>query len=149
MDRYIRFAAFSFIAVAGLSMLPVDLPQAAGDGTIVLQRTVQPRMATRPTMVPDPNPITVNPNISPQVQGLMSTTELDDGDFAQVTSGSTLTRHIMPAGHIPGLNAGSSQSLPGAGGGSAPGASGNAIANQVNSAVKQGLAPLQALTGGR
>jgi hypothetical protein len=25
---------------------------------------VQPRVATRPTMVPDPNPVTVNPNIS-------------------------------------------------------------------------------------
>ncbi|CAD5110391.1 hypothetical protein [Zestomonas carbonaria] len=149
MDRYIRTTAFSLIAVAGLSLLPVAPPHAAGDGTIVLNRTVQPRMATRPTMVPDPNPITVNPNISPQVRGLMESTELSDGDFAQVTSGSSLNRHILPGGHIPGLNTGAAQTLPGAGGGAGVGAGGNSISNQVNSAVKQGLAPLQVLTGGR
>jgi hypothetical protein len=125
---------------------------AAGDGTIVIQREVQPRVAFRPTMVPDPNPVTVNPNISPQVKSMLDNTELSDGDFARIITGNRMTRMPVPDGHLPGLNtAGSNtgaQGVPGLSAGHA-GGGGNSIANQVNRGVQQGLAPLRILTGDR
>ena len=118
----------------------------AGDGTIVLQRDVQPRVATRPTMVPDPNPITVNPNISAQVR--QQTGELSDSEFASVTSGSSLQQRIVPNGTLVGMDKGSNQSLQSNPLGSNGGAGGG-IANSVNRTVQQGLSPLRMLTGDR
>lgn len=151
MGSHSRIVGVTVALTCCAAMLPIQPAFAGGDGTIVIQRTVQPRIATRPTMVPDANPITVNPNISPQVSATMATTELDDGEFAQITTGSSLTQQILPGGNLPGMNntAGNMQSMPGVSGGSLPGASGSSISNQVNGAVKQGLAPLQILTGGR
>ncbi|CDF84229.1 hypothetical protein ACA097_26265 [Pseudomonas sp. QL9] len=118
----------------------------AGDGTIVLQRDVQPRVATRPTMVPDPNPTTVNPNVSRQV--IQQTNELSDTDFAGVTSGSSLQQRILPNGQLVGMDNGANQSLTnnplGGGGGGGAG-----ISNSVNRTVQQGLSPLRMLTGDR
>lgn len=118
----------------------------AGDGTIVLQRTVQPRVATEPVMVPDQNPITVNPNISAQVN--QQTGELNDTDFARITSGSSLQQRILPNGQLVGMDNGANQSLTnnplGGGGGGGAG-----ISNSVNRTVQQGLSPLRMLTGDR
>ena len=47
--------------VSGASLIP---SAHAGDGVIVLERTVQPHVATRSLMRPDPNPTTVNTNVS-------------------------------------------------------------------------------------
>ncbi|QJP09143.1 hypothetical protein [Pseudomonas multiresinivorans] len=131
--------------VASISLCPTVQ---AGDGTIVLQRQVQPRVATRPTDIPDPNPITVNPNISDQVVRQTGNAELSDSDFAGVTSGSTLERHILPGGTLVGMDNGSNQSLNNGSLGGGMGAGGG-ISNSVNRTVQQGLSPLRMLTGDR
>ncbi|MDE1166555.1 MAG: hypothetical protein PW845_14515 [Pseudomonas sp.] len=120
--------------------------QAAGDGVVVIQREVQPRVATRPTMVPDPNPTTVNTNPSALVTRVTSH-ELSDGDFAGISSGNSITRTIMPDGNLRGLG-GAQQQLPGMSAGHG-GGSGNSISNTVNQAVTQGLSPLRMLSGDR
>lgn len=126
--------------------------QAEGNGVIVLTRDVKTRPAIR-TDRPDPDPQTVNTNASARVLG--QTNELSDGDFAHVASGSTVTRVLLPAsGGVRGVNA-VPTTLPGMGslgaaGGSGGGAgAGAGISNRVGSAVSNGLAPLQMLTGGK
>jgi len=121
----------------------------AGDGTIILNRTVQPRMATTPTMVPDPNPVTVNPNISPQVNRLTSN-ELSDNDIAGVSSGTGLAGRVLQNGTLTGshgIDQTAGQGLPGMNAGHS--GTGNSISNTVNRSVSQGLAPLRILTGSR
>ena len=123
---------------------------AAGDGSIVIQRELQPRVAFRQTMVPDPHPATVNPNVSPQINRMIDSTELSDGDFAQITSGNRISQIVAPDGHLRALGSntpGSAQGVPGLNAGHAGG--GNSISSQVNRSVQQGLAPLGALSGGR
>ena len=123
----------------------------AADGVIVISREVQPRMATRAPMIPDPNPRTVNANPSSTVQRAVNSYELNDVDFAGVTSGASLHRQILPSTHLPGLS-GSSQSsaqgLPGMRAGHGGGA-GSSVSNQINRSLQQGLAPLKILTGDR
>lgn len=123
---------------------------AAGNGTLVIQREVQPRPAIRPTGTPDPHPNTVKVDQSARI--MRQTNELSDGDFASVASGSSVSRVLVPdaSGNIRGMGA-IPTSLPGLRGGSGPGAgaSGNSISNTVNQSVQRGLAPLQTLTGGR
>ncbi|MFR0690506.1 hypothetical protein ACLUTX_13980 [Enterobacterales bacterium AE_CKDN230030158-1A_HGKHYDSX7] len=121
----------------------------AGDGTIVLQRVVQPRVATRPTDIPDPNPVTVNPNISEQVVRQTNNGELSDSDFARVTSGSSLERHILPGGTLVGMDNGANQTLNGNSMGAGAAGGGAGISNSVNRTVQQGLSPLRMLTGDR
>lgn len=124
----------------------VNLPAfAAGDGVIVIQRTVQGHMAGRSPGV-DPNPTTVNANPAPQV--LRATNELGDSDFAGISSGSSITRAILPGGNLPGLvNNGGGIGL-GAGGAAAHGGgSGSSIAGTVNGAISSGLAPLNNISG--
>lgn len=120
---------------------------AAGDGVIVIQREVQPRIATRPTMRPDPNPVTVNTNMSREVNAAVNT-ELSDGDIAGINTGSSVTRLMMPDGNLRGLSAVTGSALPGVSAGHSGGAGGG-ISNTVNSALSQGLAPLQMMTGGK
>lgn len=120
----------------------------AGDGTIVIQREVQPRVAFRPTMVPDPHPVSVNPNVSSQVNHQMRGLELNDSDFAHVTSGQRLNGTNLAEGHLPGLESPAGARLPGLSAGRAS-SGGNSISSQVNRSVQKGLAPLQNLTGGR
>lgn len=126
-------------------------PAIAGDGTIVLQRVVQPRVATRPTMVPDPNPVTVNPNISGQVVQMTGSAEVSDSEFARVTSGSSIQRLIVPNGGLMGMENTTNRTVSNmgmvSGARSADGTSG--VSGQVGHAVQTGLAPLQILTGGR
>ncbi|MBO3275478.1 hypothetical protein [Pseudomonas schmalbachii] len=139
------------IALAGVASAPLySTAEAAGDGTIVLHRQVQPRVATSPVMVPDPNPTTVNPNRSEMVIRMTNSTELTDNDFAGITSGAGIERHVLPGGNIPGLNNNTNnQNLQQTivGGGSS-GRAGSGIANTVNNSIQRGLAPLGILTGG-
>jgi len=143
-----RIVGILVTLACGAASVPLCPVVQAGDGTIVLQRQVQPRVATRPTDIPDPNPITVNPNISDQVVRQTSNAELSDSDFAGVTSGSTLERHILPGGTLVGMDNGSNQSLNNGSLGGGMG-SGGGISNSVNRTVQQGLSPLRMLTGDR
>jgi len=120
--------------------------EAAGDGSVVIQRTVQPRMATRAPLQPDPNPLTVNTNVSAQVRSATSM-ELSDGDIAGISSGNAITHLIVPDGNLRGMGGGD-QALPGMSAGHG-GGSGGGIANTVNQAVSQGLSPLRILSGSR
>lgn len=115
---------------------------AAGDGVIVLDRTVNPHSYGRPVMTPDPNPTTVNANPNNRINGIVGN-ELGDGEFARVSSGSTITR--MVTNHtttLPGLS--NSNGLPGMNAGHG-GGSGNGISNQVNRSVQQGMGALNAI----
>lgn len=149
-SRIAPVLTLSLLAVTVL-VLPTQT-YAAGDGTIVIHREVQPRVAFRPTMVPDPNPITVNPNVSSQVKSMLDTAELSDGDFARINTGNRMTRLPVLDGNLPGFNATGSnpgnQGVPGLSAGHS-GGGGNSISNQVNRGVQQGLAPLRILTGDR
>src|SRR5690606_1343859 len=144
------------IPVLTLSLLAVLIlntqAYAAGDGVIVIQREVQPRVAFRPTMVPDPHPITANPNVSSQVKSMLEPAELSDGDFARINTGNRMTRMLEPNGNLPGFSTSGSnpgsQGVPGHSAGHS-GGGGNSISNQVNRGVQQGLAPLRILTGDR
>ncbi|OLF54169.1 hypothetical protein [Pseudomonas chlororaphis] len=134
-------------AVSSMLSLPV---QAAGDGRIVLDRDVQPHAVGRPPMHPDPYPTTVNANPSARVTQMTNNTELSDGDFAGVSSGSTISRNVMPNGsNLPGLNVvtnpnGMAGMSAGHGGGS-----GGAISGSINRSLSSGLAPLGRLAGGQ
>jgi len=152
------YALGSLLAISAV-LVPVEYVTAEGNGEIIIQRTVQPRVATRPTMTPDPNPLTVNPNVGPQVTGTLNgslgASELGDADFASVTSGSSINGFILPGGNLPGfaaqqgmINNTLSGSAATHGGGSGP-TSGAGISNQVNNALRSGLAPLQMLGGGK
>jgi len=148
MGRFNR-GLLSLVMIGCASSAAISLSvQAAGDGVIVLQRTVQPHVATRPLMRPDPNPLTVNANVSSRVTGQLDNTELSDGDFASVSSGATINRMLMPDGTtLRGMNTVSS-GLPGMDAGHS-GTATNTISGQVNRSVQQGLAPLRMLSGDR
>ena len=135
------------VLAMGAALIAVEAC-AAGDGSIVIQREVQPRVAFRQTLVPDPNPIAVNPNVSSQVSHQLRGLELSDGDFAHVISGQRLGNSIPVDGGLPGMPTSEGARLPGLAAGRA-GASGGGISGQVNRSVQRGLAPLQNLTGGR
>ena len=118
---------------------------AAGDGVIVVERQVQPYAIGR-SRGQDPYPNTVNANPSAQVNRAMNH-ELSDNDIAGISSGSSITRSIMPNGDITGLNSlGGAHNL-GAAGAAAHGSSGSGIAGTVNGAISSGLAPLNNISG--
>lgn len=119
--------------------------QAAGNGEIVLTRTVQPHAVGNPPMHPDPDPLTVN--ASPLVQVMSATRELSDGDFASVSSGTGITRSIMPTGStLPGLS--TSNGLPGMSNGHG-GGSGGTLSGTISNSISQGMRPLSALSQGK
>lgn len=147
-SRFVRTLPLILLASLGYGVAP---PSQADDGIIVLTREVQPRIATRPTLVPDPNPNTANANPSQTVDRAVSTLELSDSDFAKVTSGSGLQRQMLPNGQLPGLGStgpSTAQGLPGMSAGRS-GNAGSGISNQVNRTLQQGLAPLKMLSGAR
>ena len=125
----------------------LSLSAQADNGIIVITRDVQPRMATRAPVIPDPNPTTVNANPSQYV--LQQTHELSDGDFAGVASGSGISQMINTVGNNNlGGNIGTQNQLANQAGGRATGG-GNGIANMVNSSVQQGMGALKIITGDR
>lgn len=123
----------------------------AADGDIIILREVQPRSATRPPLVADPNPQVVNPKPNAVLDQAMG--ELTDGDFAAVTGGHGLRQQGMPAprevliaerGFQPGSGAGA---LPASRAAGHSGSGLGAVAGQVNRSLQQGLRPLQGLNG--
>jgi hypothetical protein len=124
----------------------ISLPVQADNGIIVITRTVQPRDATRPPLVPDPHPTTVNANPSAQI--LKQTNELSDGDFAGVSSGAGIASLITQQTNGLGTNINNQAQLPGMAAGHSAGA-GSGIANMVNSNIQQGLGALKIITGGQ
>ncbi|MNR09242.1 hypothetical protein D3C85_1254370 [compost metagenome] len=123
-----------------------SLPVQAENGVVVITRDVQPRNATRPPLVPDPNPVTVNTNPSAQV--LKQTNELSDGDFANISSGAGISSMVTQQTNNLGPNINNQTQLPNMAGGRSNG-SGSGIANMVNSNVQRGLGALKILTGGQ
>ncbi len=152
MDRNAsRISRPALLAMLLLSAMGAAIPAHSADGIIVITRDVQPRVATRPALLPDPNPRTVNANPSSTVIRATNSFELTDADFAGVTSGSTLQRQMLPNGQLPGLSnstQASSHGLPGMRAGQGGGAGSN-VSNQINRSLQQGLAPLKILTGDR
>jgi len=123
-----------------------SVPVQAENGIIIITRDVQPRIATRAPLAPDPYPTTANANPSAYV--LKQTNELSDGDFATITSGTGISSLITQQTNNVGGNIGNQTQLPNLAAGRGTG-SGNGISNMVNSSVQRGLAPLQILTGGK
>ncbi|MEB2653786.1 hypothetical protein SOP89_20655 [Pseudomonas siliginis] len=123
--------------------------QAEGNGVIVLNRDVQP-IAIGRNGGKDPYPTTVNANPSARINQTLSSTELTDGDFASVASGSSIRGNMTtPSSNLPGMNTLTNQNgLPGMRTGSG-GGSGASISNTVNRAMSTGLAPLTRMAGGQ
>ena len=136
------------VLLAGCALTSmVSLPVQADNGIIIIKRDVQPRMATRAPVAPDPNPTTANANPSQYV--LHQTNELSDGDFAGVASGAGISRMMNNIGsNNLGGNISTQNQLANQAGGRGTGA-GNGIANMVNSSVQQGMGALKIITGDR
>lgn len=122
---------------------------AAGDGSIVIQRTVQPYSIGRKAAAPDPYPVAVNANPSAQIIHALGGGELSDRDFAAISSGTSITRAMMPDGNLPGLSLinGVSNVSPGSAPGHSSGGGTGGIAGQINGSLRTGLSPLNALGG--
>lgn len=123
--------------------------QADGNGVIVLNRDVQPIPIGR-SGGKDPYPTTVNANPSARINQTLSNTELSDGEFASVASGSSIRGNInTPNSNLPGMNTLTNPNgMPGMSAGHG-GGSGSSISNTVNRAMSTGLAPLTRMAGGQ
>jgi hypothetical protein len=123
--------------------------QAEGNGVIVLNRDVQPIPIGR-SGGKDPYPTTVNANPSARINQAMTSTELNDGDFASVASGSSIRNNVItPNANLPGMNTLTNPNgMPGMSAGHG-GGSGASISNTVNRAMSTGLAPLTRMAGGQ
>ncbi|MHC8366648.1 hypothetical protein ACYZT9_12415 [Pseudomonas sp. ZT5P21] len=137
---------YSFLLIGCALGSSVSLPVQADNGIIIIKRDVQPRYATNPPVVPDPNPTTVNANPSKYILG--QTNELSDGDFANVASGAGITRLVDQGNNTLGGTITHQTQLSNLPAGRS-GNSGNGIANMVNSNVQQGLGALKIITGDR
>ncbi|MBK5511972.1 hypothetical protein [Pseudomonas sp. TH15] len=123
--------------------------QAEGNGVIVLNRDVQPIPIGR-SGGKDPYPTTVNANPSGRIDQAMTSTELNDGDFASVASGSSIRGGMSTAtGALPGTSVLTNPNgLPGMSAGHG-GGGGGAISNTINRSLSTGLAPLTRMAGGQ
>ncbi|HCS43972.1 MAG TPA: hypothetical protein DIW52_14290 [Pseudomonas sp.] len=123
--------------------------QAEGNGIIVLQREVQPVHIGRDGGK-DPNPTVVNVNPSERITQSLNNTELSDGEFANVASGSSIRNNNPQNGSgMQGLNVVTNPNgMPGMRAGNA-GGSGSAISGTINRAMTSGMAPLSRLAGGQ
>ncbi|WP_460928362.1 hypothetical protein [Pseudomonas sp. MC6] len=123
---------------------------AEGNGVIVLNRDVQPIPIGR-NGGKDPYPTTVNANPSARINSTMNSTELSDGDFAGVASGSAFrtVNNVQVGSNLPGLNTVTNPNgMPGMSAGHG-GGSGGAISGTINRAMSSGLAPLTRMAGGQ
>ncbi|MFK0271333.1 hypothetical protein [Pseudomonas asiatica] len=134
------------LLLMGCVLGSLSLTAQADNGIIVITRDVQTRNAVVPPLRPDPNPTTANANPSAHI--LKQTSELSDGDFANISSGAGISTLITQQTNNLGGNLNNQTQLPNLAGGRGTG-SGNGISNMVNSSVQRGLAPLQILTGGK
>lgn len=135
-----------FCVCRGLVLLLVcqAIPSFAGDGDVILTRTVQPRVATRAPLVPDPNPVKVN--VSPARQIERQTGELSDADFANVSGSLGAQERMFNLDNSGVLNNGQLRHS-GTSAGHSAGASSSGLGGQINRTVQQGLSPLQNLGG--
>lgn len=143
------------ICLIGLSIcVLMQFPAYAAGGDIIISREVQPRVATRQELVPDPNPQLVNPDQSTQIRDNLrsgrNAMEVTDSDFANVTTGTSLGRGLQIFTQHGDPTTGAMQSRSGLGitgsvGGGQAGGSSARIGNDVNRSVQQGLRPLQNL----
>jgi len=123
-----------------------SLPVHADNGIITIKRDVQVRNAVTPPLIPDPSPTTVNANPSKQI--LAQTSELSDGDFANVASGASISRMVVQGTDNLGGNITNQTQLSNLPAGRS-GNGGSGIANMVNSNIQQGLGALKIITGDR
>lgn len=122
--------------------------QAEGNGVIVLNRDVQPVHIGR-NGGKDPYPTTVNANPSDRISQATTSTELSDGEFASVASGSSIRNTLNTNTGVQGLNVvANPNGMPGMGAGHG-GGSGGAISGTINRSLSSGLAPLGRLAGGQ
>ena len=138
---------FSLLLIGCALGSSVCLPVQADNGIIIIKRDVQPRMAIRPPVAPDPNPTTANANPSKQI--LNQTSELSDGDFASVASGAGISRLVAQGTNNLGGNITNQTQLSNLPAGRSGNSGNNSIANMVNSNVQQGLGALRIITGDR
>jgi hypothetical protein len=132
-------------AAGATHSLPV---QAEGNGVIVLNRDVQPVHIGR-NGGKDPYPTTVNANPSDRINQAATSTELSDGEFASVASGSSIRNTINTNTGVQGLNVVTNPNgMPGMSAGHG-GGSGGAISGTINRSLSTGLAPLGRLAGGQ
>lgn len=146
MGKFNNKSFYSLLLIGCALGASVCVPVQADNGIIVITRDVQTRMATRAPVIPDPNPTTVNANPSQQI--LKQTSELSDGDFASITSGTGISGLInQGTGNLGGNISNQTQlsNLPAGRSGN----SGSGIANMVNSSVQRGLGALNIMTGDR
>ena len=144
------FARFLLIGCTISSILSFPA-QATDDGTIVLRRDVQPQAVGRPPLQKDPYPTTVSANPSARVIQSANNTELSDGDFAGVSSGSSIRggNNLPNGSNLPGLNVVTNPNgMPGMSAGHG-GGSGNAISGTINRSIGVGLSPLSNIGGGK
>jgi hypothetical protein len=137
---------YSFLLIGCTLGSAVCLPVQADNGLITITRDVQPRNATVPPLIPDPNPTTVNANPSQHV--LKQTSELSDGDFAGVASGAGISSLVTQNTNNLGGNISTQTQLSNLPAGRS-GNSGSGIANMVNSSIQQGMGAMKILTGDR
>ncbi|WP_053151512.1 hypothetical protein [Pseudomonas sp. Pf153] len=122
--------------------------QAESNGLIVLDRDVQPVHIGR-NGGKDPYPTTVNANPSDRIKQATSSTELSDGEFASVASGSSIRNAVNTNTGVQGLNVVTNPNgMPGMSAGHG-GGSGGAISGTINRSLSSGLAPLGRLAGGQ
>ena len=128
-------------------------PAFAGDGNIVLTREVQPRVATRPLLVPDPHPTVVN--VDPHEQVNRQTRDIDqlpheltDSDFANINSGLSQPNQLLGAGNPQALPSAQQHQIGAGAPGHGSGSLTSGIAGQINRSVQVGLRPLQNLNMG-
>lgn len=147
-------AAYIVATIALLAGAAAVSSAFAADGDIIISRDVQTRIATRKELTPDPNPQLVNPKpnavIDTGLRGNRLVGELDDSEFAAVSTGTRLTTQLLStqlpsANQSPALNA----QHPGVSGHNPVGHSGGGalgnVDSQINRSVQQGLRPLQIL----
>ena len=116
----------------------------AEEGEIVISRQVQPRVASVPSLVPDPAPRVVNPGSA----ALGAGTELNDGDFSRISSGRTITERTINDHVINGaISILPSHTLQRSTVSSSSVSRQGDIATQVSRSVQQGLRPLHILGG--
>ncbi|ROL77038.1 hypothetical protein BLX41_12815 [Pseudomonas protegens] len=131
-------------AVSAVYSLPV---LAAGNGEIIIQRTVQAQPLGRAPLQKDPNPVSVNTNPSALVNQ-MTGNEMTDGDFAGIRTGSLIRGTVLSGNNgVPGMNVlTNGNGLPGMAVGHGGGA-GASISGSINRSINTGMAPLKNIGG--
>lgn len=117
----------------------------AEGGDIIISREVQPRSATRSPLTADPNPTSINPGAL-TLRNAPDSRELSDGEFASISSGSTLSIPLRSLQPQTDSTSAQLQRLPTSTAISG-GAGGGRMEGSISRSIDQGLRPLQRLGG--